>query len=100
MAGIKDEKRSHRHRRVRAKISGTPQVPRLFVFKSNKNTYAGLADDTTGKTLLFASNTRSKDNTIDSAKKVGEDLAAKALKIGVKRVVFDRSGYRYHGKVR
>lgn len=102
MAKVKQNKRKVRHRRVRGKVSGVSQRPRLFVFKSNKHIYCGLADDTNGTILISTSNVKigEKSNNIEAARKVGEDLAEKALKKGYKKVVFDRGGYRYHGKVK
>lgn len=103
MAKIKTSKRKLRHRRVRGRVSGTIQRPRLFVFKSNQHIYCGLADDVSGRVLLSYSDMKlGKDvnNTKETAKKVGEELAKLAKKEGYKKVVFDRSGYRYHGKVK
>ena len=97
--------RKKRHARIRAKISGTPERPRLSVFRSNKHMYAQLIDDTKGVTLVSAS-TLDKDfdleNTgnIEAAKKVGELIAKRAVEKGFKSVVFDRSGYLYHGRVK
>lgn len=102
----KNASRKARHLRVRKKISGTPERPRLSIYKSNANIYAQIVDDTTGKTLASAS-TLDKDlreqnlnANIESAKKVGELVAKRALDSGIKKVVFDRSGYIYHGKVK
>lgn len=100
MSSIKDPKRYMRHRRVRTRVCGTPQKPRLFVFKSNKHIYGGLADDISGKTLLYTSNMLDKKNDITSARKVGEEVAHQAQRSGIKKVVFDRGGYRYHGRVK
>ena len=95
--------RLKRHRRVRAKISGTAQRPRLNVFRSTKHIYAQLIDDVNGVTLASAS---SMDKGFDGnggnkegAFKVGEMIAAKAAEKGIKDVVFDRAGYLYHGRV-
>ena len=103
----KEVNRKARHSRVRKKLSGTPQKPRLNVYKSNTNIYAQIIDDIAGKTLVSAS-TLDKDlkGVLDSAsnkeaaKKVGEALGKKALDNGIEEVVFDRSGYLYHGKVK
>lgn len=100
MSSIKDLKRHRRHHRIRARVSGSPQKPRFFVFKSNKHIYGGLADDISGRTLLYISNAQDKKNDIASAHKVGEEVAKQAQKSGIKKVVFDRSGYRYHGRVK
>ena len=91
--------------RIRKKISGSASLPRLTVFRSNSDIYAQLIDDTTGTTIAAASS-RQKDITaqkapkIDKSKMVGEALAKKAAELGVKKVVFDRSGYIYHGRVK
>ncbi|OGZ24621.1 MAG: 50S ribosomal protein L18 [Candidatus Nealsonbacteria bacterium RIFCSPLOWO2_01_FULL_43_32] len=92
----KQEKRLIRHRRVRAKIQGTAKVPRLCVFRSHQYIYAQLIDDDKGKTMASVSG---KANTA-SAKKVGELIAKKAKNLQVAKVVFDRGGYKYHGKVK
>ncbi|MEK7579871.1 MAG: 50S ribosomal protein L18 [Patescibacteria group bacterium] len=90
----KREKRIIRHKRVRAVIKGTAARPRLSVFRSNKHIYAQLIDDTKGITLLSSSDKKS------TALKIGEDLAKKAVEKGIKEVVFDRGGYKYHGRVK
>ncbi|MFC1626613.1 50S ribosomal protein L18 [Patescibacteria group bacterium] len=92
----KQQLRKKRQRRVRATISGTKICPRMTVYRSNKALYVQLIDDEKGITILSSSvDTRS----IVSGKKLGEDIAEKATKIGIKKVVFDRSGYRYHGVI-
>ena len=95
--------RLKRHRRVRAKISGTAERPRLAVFRSAKNIYAQLIDDVAGTTLVAAASNE-KDFGIyggncDAAKKVGALIAERALAKGIENVVFDRGGYVYHGRV-
>ena len=95
--------RLKRHRRVRAKISGTAERPRLAVFRSSKNIYAQLIDDVAGNTLVAAASNE-KDFGIyggncDAAKKVGALIAERALAKGIENVVFDRGGYVYHGRV-
>lgn len=96
--------RKVRHNRVRAKIKGTTQRPRLFVFKSNKHLYGSLIDDISGKTLFsFSDKNLSKTNggnTKEVANLVGKELAKSAVKAGYKKVVFDRGGYKYHGKIK
>ena len=99
----KNAKRLHRHVRVRGKISGTPERPRLNVFRSNANIYAQIIDDVNGVTLV-AANTLEKDfegttGNIEAAKKVGQIVAQRALEKGINEVVFDRNGYLYHGRV-
>ncbi len=95
--------RIKRHLRVRNKISGTPERPRLNVFRSAKHIYAQLIDDVNGVTLVSASSLE-KDfegngGNKEAAKKVGELIAKKAVEKGIENVVFDRSGYLYHGRV-
>ena len=95
--------RMHRHVRVRGKISGTPERPRLNVFRSNANIYAQIIDDVNGVTLVSA-NTLEKGfegaaGNAEAAKKVGTVLAERAKAKGIEEVVFDRGGYVYHGRV-
>ena len=95
--------RIKRHNRVRNKISGTPERPRLNVFRSAKHIYAQLIDDINGVTLVAASSLK-KDfegngGNKEAAKKVGQMIAKKAVDKGISEVVFDRSGYLYHGRV-
>lgn len=93
--------RKKRHRRIRARITGTDQRPRLSVFRSNKSIYAQLIDDLTGKTLAASSDLKSMKGTkTESAQAVGKDLAEKAKKAGITECVFDRGGYKYHGRVK
>ena len=99
----KNAMRLHRHVRVRGKISGTPECPRLNVFRSNANIYAQLIDDVNGVTLVSA-NTLEKEfegatGNCEAAKKVGAVLAERAKAKGIEEVVFDRGGYVYHGRV-
>lgn len=97
----RNKARLHRHQRVRHKISGTAERPRLCVFRSNKNIYAQIIDDVAGTTLASASSLELESGANkDAAKSVGELIAAKALEKGVKEVVFDRGGYLYHGRVK
>ncbi len=95
--------RLKRHRRVRTKISGTPEVPRLCVFRSTKHIYAQLIDDVNGVTLASASSMAkgfdANGGNIEGATKVGELVAKAALAKGIENVVFDRGGYLYHGRV-
>ena len=95
--------RLKRHKRVRAKISGTPDCPRLNVFRSEKNIYAQLIDDVNGVTLAAASSVE-KDfegsgSNKEGARKVGKLIAERARAKGIEDVVFDRGGYIYHGRV-
>ena len=99
----KNAMRQKRHIRVRGKISGTPERPRLNVFRSNANIYAQIIDDVNGVTLV-AANTLEKEfegatGNCDAAKKVGTVLAERAKAKGIEEVVFDRGGYIFHGRV-
>ena len=99
----KNAMRLKRHVRVRGKVSGTPERPRLNVFRSNANIYAQIIDDVNGVTLVSA-NTLEKEfegatGNCEAAKKVGEVLAERAKAKGIEEVVFDRGGYIYHGRV-
>ena len=104
MAFSKITRRAKIKRRIRKKISGTANLPRLTVFRSNKQMYAQLIDDTNGVTLASASSYKNKAtdkmNKIDQASVVGKELAEKATKAGINNVVFDRNGYLYHGRVK
>lgn len=97
--------REARHKRVRCDVHGTSAVPRLNVFRSNSNIFAQIIDDEEGVTLVSASSL-DKDlklnngSNIEAATKVGELVATKALKANIKKVVFDRGGYLYHGRVK
>ena len=94
--------RQRRHERVREKVSGTPECPRLVVFRSNKNIEAQIIDDTKGITLVASSSVALKlsdGGNKEGAAKVGADLAKKALEKNIAKVVFDRGGYVYHGRV-
>jgi large subunit ribosomal protein L18 len=97
------EARLRRHRRVRGKVSGTAERPRLAVFRSNRGIFAQLIDDETGKTLAGSSWVGLKgfkgDKTAQAAQ-VGKSLAEAARKAGIETVVFDRAGYLYHGRVK
>jgi large subunit ribosomal protein L18 len=95
--------RERRHRRVRGKIRGTAERPRLAVFRSNRGIFAQLVDDDSGKTLAGASWVTVKGlegNKTDQAREVGKAVAAAAKQAGVESVVFDRGGYLYHGRVK
>jgi len=99
----KNAMRLKRHVRVRGKISGTPERPRLNVFRSNANIYAQIIDDVNGVTLV-AANTLEKEfegatGNCEAAKKVGQVLAERAKAKGIEEVVFDRGGYIFHGRV-
>jgi len=103
----KVEARVRRRKRVRKRVKGTPERPRLSVFRSLRHTYAQVIVDTTGQTIISAS-TLSKEirgelkqtGNTEAAKKVGELIARKSIDKGIKMVVFDRDGYLYHGRVK
>ncbi len=99
----KNKSRLRRHKRVRSKISGTAQCPRLNVFRSSRHIYAQLIDDEKGVTLAAASSNdkgfEGYGGNVEAAKKVGNMIAEKAKAAGITEVVFDRGGYIYHGRV-
>ncbi len=99
--------RERRHLRVRRRVQGTPERPRLAVFRSLKQIYAQVIDDLAGRTVAAASSLQKElrgklegKKRLDAAKEVGRELARRALEKGVKAVVFDRGGRRYHGRVK
>ena len=96
------EARLRRHRRVRGKIRGTAERPRLAVYRSNRGIFAQLVDDDAGKTIVSASWTAvgAKGDKSEQAAAVGKALAVAAKKAGIETVVFDRAGYLYHGRVK
>ncbi len=101
----KKERQYRRIKRVRKRVRGTSERPRLTIYKSNRYIYAQIIDDTKGITLCAASSLDKEFNPklgkdVESAKKVGELIAKRALDKGIKRVVFDRRGYKYHGRVK
>lgn len=102
----RSEVRVKKHRRIRNRLSGTPECPRLAVFRSNNHMYAQIIDDTVGNTLVAASTAEKaikaeleKTNNVDAAAYVGTVIAKRAIEKGIKEVVFDRGGFIYHGKV-
>jgi large subunit ribosomal protein L18 len=110
----KRTKKDRRHKRIRSKIKGTGKIPRLCVFRSNKHIYGQLIDDEKGRTLLVASDIEIKSKVkspsprlvrlgrkkLEVAGEVGQLLAQKAIEKKVEKVVFDRGGYKYHGKIK
>jgi large subunit ribosomal protein L18 len=104
MALTKEKRRLRIRMRIRKTVSGTSAAPRLSVYRSNKEIYAQLIDDTTGKTIVAASSRdkeiENKDNKSNTAVAVGKLVAEKAIKAGVTKVTFDRGGYLYHGRVK
>jgi len=104
MAGKKLSRRDRIKKGIRKRLSGTEERPRLSVFRSNKDIYAQIVDDSTGRTLAAASS-RSKDfaatgTKVEQSLAVGKLLAEKAVAAGISKVVFDRNGYLYHGRVK
>ena len=98
----KNSQRVMRHKRVRKNISGTSEMPRLNVFRSNTQIYAQIINDETGTTLASSSSVQLKiknGGNIEGAKLVGADIAKKAKEANISKVVFDRGGYQYHGRV-
>ena len=98
----RNEQRKIRHARVRNKITGTGEVPRLNVFRSNSHIFAQIINDEKGTTLVSSSSVELKiknGGNAEGAKLVGKDIAEKAKKSGITKVVFDRGGYLYHGRV-
>ncbi len=103
----REQKRIRRHQHVRKHVAGTPARPRISVYRSLAEIYAQIIDDTTGKTLVAVSTIdkemREKIGKLkksEQAKEVGKTLAERAQKAGIQQVVFDRGGYRYHGRVK
>lgn len=107
MTSRKTVMRGRRHARLRKKVSGTPERPRLCVYRSLNNIYAQIVDDTAGKTLVSASTLdpnfkehKGHRGNIEAAKLTGEIIGKKAVEAGIKQVVFDTGGYLYHGRVK
>lgn len=107
MAKSKKEGRERRHKRIRKKVFGTPKRLRLSVYRSLNHIYAQIIDDLKGHTLVSASSLDKKfkdkeshKGNIETAKQVGEIMAKRAVEKGIKKVVFDRSGYLYHGRIK
>ncbi len=104
MRHSRQDARARRHRRVRKAIRGTETRPRLSVYRSNRYIYAQVIDDNAGRTLAAASSQegdlRSENLTLETAAKVGKLIGSRAKDAGVEAVVFDRGGYKYHGRVK
>ncbi len=103
----REEKRKRRHLRIRKKVFGTPERPRLAVYRSNKHIYAQIIDDTKGHTLVAAStldkelrDKLQKTWNKEAAREVGKLIGKRAVEKGIKKVVFDRGGYKYHGRIK
>ncbi len=104
MSLTKPEHRVRRHRRVRKKVMGTPDRPRLAVFRSSKHIYAQVIDDLSGRTIASASTLEAERRggstaTVDAAKQVGQAVGERVKAAGITTVVFDRGGFKYHGRV-
>ncbi|MFH1255634.1 MAG: 50S ribosomal protein L18 [bacterium] len=99
---IKQNKRIRRKGRIRAKVKGVAACPRLTVFRSNRGIYAQIIDDEVGKTLVSATagEIKNKGDKVASSLEIGKLLASKAVAKGINNVVFDRNGYKYHGRVK
>ncbi len=98
---VKKEKRARRHNRIRSKISGTADKPRLAVFRSNKFLYAQLINDVEAKTIASSDTRKMKgENARSRAKELGKDIAEKAKKAGIEKVVFDRGGFLFTGSIK
>lgn len=104
MRATRQVARDRRHRRVRKRVRGTAERPRLAVYRSNRYIYAQIIDDVQGATLVSASSVeselRSERLTVDTAAKVGSLLGSRAKEAGIDAVVFDRGGYKYHGRIK
>jgi large subunit ribosomal protein L18 len=96
----REEKRFRRHLRVRKKVTGTAERPRLVIFRSIKHIYAQLVDDVTQRTLMTVTDQALEGKKADKSVEVGKQIAVKAKEAGITKVVFDRAGYRYHGRVK
>ena len=100
----RNEIRTRIHKRIRRRVAGTPERPRLAVFRSLNHIYAQVIDDQQGHTLAAAASTekdlRGKGGNIEGAKRIGQAVAQRAKDKGITRVVFDRGGYQYHGRVK
>lgn len=99
------ERRLQIHHRIRKKLRGSPERPRLSVYRSLKHIYGQIIDDSTGRTLIAASTAeksakQKNGGNVAAAKAIGQEIAKRALKEGIKEVVFDRGGHRYHGRVK
>jgi len=96
----KISKRKKVQYRIRKKVNGTPNKPRLAVFKSNKNIYCQLIDDMNGVTIASSSSAKSNAKGLDQAKEVGKTIAEKAGSLNIENVVFDRAGFIFHGRIK
>jgi large subunit ribosomal protein L18 len=100
----REERRARRHRRVRRRVVGTPERPRLAVFRSNRHIFAQVIDDVAGRTIAAASTVEptlreGRTGSVEGAAEVGRLVAERAVAAGVRSVVFDRGGFQYHGRI-
>src|SRR5579884_3744746 len=100
IAKSREQQRYRRHLRVRKKVTGTPERPRLVVYRSLKHITAQLVDDVAGRTLMTVTSTDLTGKKSDKSLEVGKRIAARAKEAGITKVVFDRAGYKYHGRVK
>lgn len=104
MKNTKRQFKKRRQGRIRAKLSGTAEIPRVAVFRSNRNLFIQFIDDAAGKTILsnniVAKTKKTKCGKSETAGSLGETLAQKAIAAGISKIVFDRGGYKYHGRVK
>ena len=100
MAFSKESRRNKIRRRIRAAISGTAEQPRLAIYRSNKEIYAQVIDDINGKTLAAATSKEANGTKVEQATVVGKAIAEKLIAQGIIKVVFDRGGYLYHGRIK
>lgn len=100
MSHLKQQQRKRRHHKIRAKISGTKDKPRLSVFRSNSAVYAQLINDEKGEVIASSSSMKMKKSGMEAAKEVGKEIAKAAKSKKVESCVFDRGGYLYHGRVK
>ena len=99
-SGDRDTARQRRHLRVRKKVNGTAERPRLVVFRSDKHIYAQLVDDSAARTLMTVTDGTFEGKKSERSAEVGKLLASRAKEAGITKVVFDRGGYQYHGRVK
>ena len=104
MKNSKSQLRTRRHNRIRAKVKGTAECPRVSVFKSNQHVFAQVIDDVAGKTLfsskISGGKSKTKGTKTEKARAVGEMLAQKAKAMGIAEIIFDRGGFKYHGRIK
>jgi len=100
MRNSRNNLRLQRKKRIRAKIKGTAKIPRLCIFRSIKSIYAQVINDEKSEVIVASKLSNKSKNNVEGAKKIGIDIAKKCLEKKIEKIVFDRSGYKYHGKVK